>query len=139
MTILIRLPIANAALVICFLIGNFLPGLWKGAGGRDFLPQAFNTAILILATSFLTRYKLKWATLHMILCLIPTQLIVLLCISYFSGYTVFQIFSSLDLFHDFLQWLLLVDLFVATPWIIGICVGSFILKRRTETICHKTR
>ena len=128
MKILIRLMIANASIIICVGIASLLPGLWMGISGRDFRPQAFNATILILATSVIMRYKLKWPILHMIFYLIPTQFIVLLCTSYFSGYTVFQLLCSPDLFQDFIQWLLLVDLFIATPWIMGVFIGSFMLK-----------
>lgn len=132
MKIFVRLVIANAAMVICFVIANLLPGLWTGMGGRDFRPQAFNAAILILATSISMRCKLKWPILHMILCLIPTQLIVFISMSYFSGYHLFQLLSSLDLFYDFLQWLFFVDLFIGAPWIIGVFIGSLILKMKNK-------
>lgn len=132
MKMLIRPVIANAAMVICFVIANLLPGLWTGMGGRDFRPQAFNAAILILAASIAMRCKLKWPILHMILYLIPTQLIVLISMSYFSGYHLFQILCSFDLFYDFLQWLLFVDLFIGVPWIMGVFIGSLILKMKNK-------
>lgn len=68
----------------------------------------------------------------MILYLIPTQFIVLLCMSLFTGYAVYQILSASDLFCDFLQWLLLFDLFVVMPWILGIFIGSLILKMKKQ-------
>ena len=138
MKILIRLMIANAAIIICVAIASLLPGLWMGIGGRDFRPQAFNATILILATSVMIRYKFKWPILHMILYLIPTQFIVLICMSYFSGYTFFQLLSSFDLFRDFLKWLLFVNLFIGAPWIMGVFIGSLMLKMKDKDkkICH---
>jgi hypothetical protein len=58
--------------------------------------------------------------------------------SYFSGYTVFQLLCSFDRFHDFLQWLLLGDLFIGAPWIIGVFIGSLMLKMKDKDkkICH---
>ena len=130
MKILIRLFIANAAIVVCTGLASLLPGLWTGAGGRDFLPQAFNAAVLILALSVIIRSKVKWPILHMILCLIPVQFIVLISMSFFSGYSILQIFSSFDLFYDFLQWLLLVDLFIGAPWVAGVFIGALFLKMK---------
>lgn len=91
-----------------------------------------------MVTSVLIRYKFKWPKLNMILYLVPTQLIVFILMSYFSGYSVFQILRSFDLFYDFLQWLLLVDLFIGAPWIMGVFIGSFILqvKDKDKRICH---
>lgn len=132
MKMFIRLVIVNAAMVICFVIANLLPGLWTGMGGRDFRPQAFNAAFLILAASIAMRYKFKWPISHMIICLIPTQLIVLISVSYFSGYSLFQLLGSFDLFYDFLQWLLFVDLYIGVPWIIGVFIGSLILKMKKK-------
>lgn len=68
----------------------------------------------------------------MMLYLIPTQFIILLSMCFFSGYSVFQLFSSFDLFSDFLQWLLLVDLFIGAPWIVGVLIGSLILKMKDK-------
>ena len=128
MKILMRLVISNVAIAFCIGLASLFPGLWTGVGGRDFRPQAFNAAIFVLATSVVMRYALKWPVLHMMVSLIPIQFIVLISMSYFSGYAIFQIFNSFDLFHDFLQWLLLVDFFIGTPWILGIFVGSLMLK-----------
>lgn len=132
----IRLVLANVAMVICIGSASLFPGLWTGISGRDFRPQAFNVSILVLATSIIMRYKLNWPILHMMLCLIPTQFFVLICMSYLTGYTVFQLLCSLDLFQDFLRWLLIVDLFIATPWIMGVLIGSFVLKMKDKKMCH---
>jgi hypothetical protein len=70
----------------------------------------------------------------MILCLIPAQFIVLISMAYAGGYSVFQLLSSFDLFSDFLQWLLLVDLFIGLPWVLGIFIGGFILKMKDREI-----
>ena len=128
MKISLRLIIANAAIFICAVAGAFLPGLWSGVSGRDFRPQAVNAGILILVVSFLLRYRFKWPILQMLLCLVPTQFIILLCISNFSG------FSGSELFNEFnLGWLFFMDIFIATPWIIGIFIGSIILKKKTAS------
>ena len=129
--ILLRLLIANAAMVFCVAIASLLPSLWTGISGRDFHPQAFNASLLILVISCLIRYKFKWPILHMIVSLIPLQFITLICMAYFSGYTVYQLIFSFDLLHDFLHWLLIVDLFIGAPWIVGVFVGDFLLKRKS--------
>jgi hypothetical protein len=128
MKISIRLIIANAAMFICVVTGAFLPGFWSGVSGRDFRPQAVNVGGLILVVSFFLRYKLKWPIIQMLLCLVPTQFIILLCISYFSGY------SGSELFNEFnIGWLFVIDIFIATPWIIGIFIGSIILMKKTTS------
>ena len=127
MKLTIKLIAANALIIVCVIIGSFLPGLWTGEGGRDFRPQALNAGILILIASIILRYKFKWQSLQMLIALLPTQLIILLCISYFSGFTGTEIFDSFNLL-----WLLFIDLFVVVPWIIGIFIGNFILKKSSE-------
>jgi len=105
-------------------MGSVIPGLWSGISGRDFRPQAVNAGILIFILSFVLRYKLHWKISHMLISLIPTQLIILLCISYFSGFT------GLELFHWFnLHWLLSIDLFICVPWGLGIIVGIIVKKK----------
>jgi hypothetical protein len=103
-----------------------LPGFWTGISGRDFRPQALNASILIFVVSVILRYKFKWSVTHMICSLIPLQFIVLICISYSTGYNISEIFSALDL----LQWLLIANLFISLPWICGTFVGGFFLKRK---------
>jgi len=123
-----QLVIANAVIALCIGIAARLPGLWTGSGGRDVIPQALTAAILILVVSTFIRIKLKWRNLNMILYLIPLQMLVLIGMSYFSGYSVLRIVFSFDLLLDFFQWLLLVDLFIAMPWVVGVFTGSFWLK-----------
>jgi hypothetical protein len=126
MKIFLKLIIANAAMFICVVAGSFLPGLWSGVSGRDIRPQAVNVGILILVVSFLLRFRFKWPILQMFFCLVPTQLIILFCISCFSGY------SGWELFHEFnIEWLFFIDIFIAAPWIIGIFIGSIILMKKT--------
>ena len=128
MIILLRLIISNMAMFICVLIGSFIPGMWTGVSGRDFRPQAINASILILVTSCFLRYKYKWPILEMFLFLIPTQFIILLFISYFSGYVWSEIFNEFNI-----QWLLYIDLFVCIPWITGIIIGSIILNKKSKS------
>ncbi len=128
MKISLRLIIANAAMFMCVVAGSFLPGLWSGVSGRDFRPQAVNVGILILVVSFLLRYRSKWPILQMLLCLVPTQLIILLCISYFSGFTGWELFNAFNF-----DWLLFIDLFIAAPWIVGIFIASVFLMKKTTS------
>jgi hypothetical protein len=125
MKVFLRLIIANAAMFICTVAGSFLPELWSGVSGRDFRPQAVNAGILILVVSFLLRYKFKWPIFEMLLSLVPTQFIILLCISYFSGFTGMSIFDEFNL-----GWLFFMDIFIGSPWIIGIFIGSIFLMKK---------
>lgn len=128
MKVFLRLIIANAAMFICAVAGAFLPGLWSGVSGRDFRPQAVNAGILILVLSFLLRYRFKWPILQMLLCLVPTQFIILFCISYFSGFTGTELFDEFNL-----GWLFFMNIFIGSPWIIGILIGSIILMKKTAS------
>jgi hypothetical protein len=117
---------ANAAIFLCILLAGILPGLWPGQGGRDFIPQAFTAGIFILFTAIVLRYKCKWPVSHMMLSLLPTQVIVLACTSYFSGYTGKQILNPFNL-----EWQFHIDLILCIPWIVGVLAGSFALHRKT--------
>jgi hypothetical protein len=121
-----RLVIANVSMAFAIIVASLLPGFWTGISGRDFRPQALNASILIFVVSLILRYKFKWSVTHMICSLIPLQFIVLICISYSTGYNISEIFSALDL----LQWLLIANLFISLPWICGTFVGGFFLKRK---------
>jgi len=127
MRIVLRFGVANLVFFLCVVVASVLPGFWTGASGRDFLPQAFNASLLIFAASIFIRYKFRWSISHMILSIIPTQIIILLCTSYFSGYTGLRIFNLFNL-----EWLMFVDLFVCIPWIAGIFVGGFFKNRKKE-------
>ena len=126
MKVSLRLIIANAAMFICAVAGAFLPGLWSEVSGRDFRPQAVNAGILILVVSFLLRYRFKWPIFQMLLCLVPTQFIILLCISNFSGFTGTELLDEFNL-----GWLFFMNIFIGSPWIIGIFIGSIILMKKT--------
>ena len=128
----VQLLSANAVIFICIAAGSLLPSFWGDTGGRDFIPQTFNAGILILLVSFMIRSRFKWPGLHMILYLIPSQFIILFCMSYYSGYSLYQLFSSFDYFYDFLQWLLLFDIFIAVPWIIGVLTGTLLLRIKKQ-------
>jgi len=119
--LLVRSAIANLAFVLCILVASLLPGLWEAESGRDFIPQAVNASVLILIVAFSLRRRSRWPLSHLLAALIPTQIILLLGISAFSGYTGTHI---LDTFN--LEWLLTLDLFIALPWVIGVTVGSLV-------------
>ena len=128
MKILLRCIIANLAISFCILVGSILPGMWQGISDRDFRPQAVITSIFIFMVALLLKYN-RWSVTEMLICLIPTQIIILLAISFFTGYVWIEIFDNVNL-----TWLMYIDLFVCTPWIVGIIIGGIVLKIKKNNI-----
>lgn len=127
MKLLLKIVIANVAIVICTVVGALSPGLWPGLSGRDFRPQATNAGTLILVVSCVLRYRFKWTNLQMLICMVPTQFIILLCIAHFSGFAGTEL---LDAFN--LGWLWYLDLFICVPWMIGMFIGSIVLREKAS-------
>ena len=122
MKILLRCITSNVAIIFCLFIASILPGLWQGISGRDFRPQAVTASIFIFIVALLLKYKIRWSVIEMLIYLIPTQFIFLLSISYFSGYVWSELFDSFNL-----TWLMYIDLFICTPWVVGIIIGQIVL------------
>jgi hypothetical protein len=129
MQILLRCIIANLAISFCILTGSILPGMWEGISSRDFRPQAVITSVFIFMVALLLKYKYRWSVTEMLISLIPTQVIILLSISYFTGYVWIDLFNSVNL-----TWLMYIDLFICTPWILGIIISSIVLKINKKNI-----
>ena len=115
-----RFVIADLGMILCVVIGLFLPTFWQGMGGRDFRPNATNAAILIFILSVILRFRFQWTVILLVLSLLPIQLITLICIGYLSGYTGFHSFN--------LGWLLHLNFFIGLPWLLGIAVASIAQK-----------
>ncbi len=127
MKLFFRLILATIAIILCVAAAAMLPGLWPGISGRDFRPQAINASIMIGVVAFLLRYRRQWPLAHMLFGLIPSQVIILLVSGYFSGYT------GTELLNDFnLCWLVQIDIFICSPWLIGTIVGSLMLRRQAR-------
>ena len=123
--ILIRVFVATAALFLCALIGFYLiPQPWEGRGGRDFSPQATNTAVLIAIVAFVLRLYFKWEATELIIGLLPFEGILLFVISYFSGANFWERFA--------IEWLLGLNLYVALPWLVGSVLASLLLLWRRK-------
>lgn len=130
LNILGRAIIANCGIAFVIFSASFLPVSWLGISGRDFRPQVFVASFFILLLSLAFRLKFKWSVSHLLLSLIPPQFIVLFLVSFFTGYSISQIIVTPDL----LLWLLLPNLFISLPWILGIFWGSYFLNRKKSKI-----
>jgi hypothetical protein len=122
---LLRTAIAAVGMILCAAAALFSPPLWQGVSGRDFRPAATTMAILILAFAVAVRGWFRWRFWDFVLGLAAVEFITLLVIAHFSGFT------SLELFHWFnLDWLGVMTVFIAPPWLLGFGIGSLLLRRR---------
>lgn len=102
-----------------------LPGLWGGAGGRDFRPQATNAAVLFFAFAIILRRKFLWRAGDFLFALFFIEAITLAVIGHFSGS---QGLDSFDYFN--LHWLAFMNLFIGLPWLGGYALAVLWPKRR---------
>ena len=121
-TLLGRTVVATVCLLLCVAVGLFLlPAVWQGVSARDFRPSAANADALIFILALAFRVWLQWSIRDLLVGLLPFEVILLLCIAYFSGYT------GLDIFDRFnLSWFFGLNLFVGLPWLAGIAIGSVV-------------
>lgn len=122
---LARAAIAPVAITLCAVAATRLPPLWQGVSGRDFRPSATMVAFLIFTLAILMRAGFRWAPLDFILGVLPVEVMTLLGIAFFSGYTWFGIFDSFNLL-----WLGWLNLYLGLPWLAGPLLGSVWLKAR---------
>jgi hypothetical protein len=124
-THIIHIAVGTLLMILCAVGAVFIPPLWQGAGGRDFRPQAFTMALLIFALASLLRAWRHWPMSEFIGAFLCAEFFTLCVIAHFSGNTWLQI---LDRFN--MLWLGWMSLFVGLPWLLGLVVGSLLLRRR---------
>ena len=124
-THIIRILTATLAMILCAVAAAFLPPLWHGVSGRDFRPQSTTMALLIfLLVAVLRRWR-RWPIADFVGALICAELFTLCVIGHFSGFTWLEIFDSFNLW-----WLGTMSVFVGLPWLLGLLVGSLLLRVR---------
>ena len=80
-------------------------------------------ALLIFLLAAVLRRWRRWAIVDFIGAFICAELFTLCVIGHFSGFTWLEIFDDFNL-----GWLCLMSGFVGLPWLIGLLVGSVLLK-----------
>ena len=124
-THIIRILTATLELILGAVAAGFLPPLWHGVSGRDFRPQSTTMALLIfLLVAVLRRWR-RWPIADFVGALICAELFTLCVIGHFSGFTWLEIFDSFNLW-----WLGTMSVFVGLPWLLGLLVGSLLLRVR---------
>ena len=124
-THLLHTFIATVLFIACSVVANFLPPLWQGVGGPNFRPQATTMAILILLSAVALRARLRWPAVDFVASLLCAEVVTLCVIAYFSGFTWLEIFDSFNL-----SWLAGMNVFIGAPWLLGLLIGSLLMKLR---------
>lgn len=94
--------------------------LWQSEGGRDFRPAGTVLAIILVASAAVLRIRLRWSCASLVGGLALIEGLALLTIGYFSGT---DLFSTRNL-----RWLASINIYIGLPWIIGVAIGSGILR-----------
>ena len=117
---LIRMAITPIGMVLCIIAGFAAWSLWHGNTGREYVPQGIIAMIFILLLAVVLRRAARWRVADFILGLLVAEVITLIVISHFSGFTWGEIFEPFNL-----GWLLSISAFIAPSWILGFGLGSF--------------
>jgi hypothetical protein len=124
-THIIHTVVGTLLMILCAVAAAFLPPLWEGVSGRDFRPQAATMGILILFLAAVLRVWRRWPVIEFLGVVVCAELFTLSVIAHFSGFT------WLELFHRFnLSWLGTMSVFIAVPWLVGLLVGSLLLRAK---------
>ena len=86
---------------------------------------------LLLVLSVLFRGRLGWRLLNLIIALFLVEIITLIIIGHFSGYTGYKILDSFNL-----EWLAYMNLFTGLPWLLGLGAGSIWCFQRGKSKQH---
>ena len=124
-THIIHIVAATLAMILCAVVGAFLSPFWQGVSGRDFRPQSTAMAILIFLLATVIRRWRRWPIADFVGALICAELFTLCIIGHFSGFTWLEIFDNFNLW-----WLGTMSVFVCLPWLLGLLVGSLLLRVR---------
>ena len=126
-THIIRTAIGTVAMILCAVAATFLPQLWHAVSGRDFRPWGAMLALLIFVVGVVLRAGLRWTLIELVASLVCAEVFALCVISHFSGFTWLEIFDSFNL-----RWLGTTSVFIAAPWLVGLLVGSVLLRVRQK-------
>ena len=89
-------------------------------------------AILIFLAAIGLRAGFRWSSIELLASLVCAEVFTLCVIAYFSGFTWLEIFDRFNL-----SWLGTMSIFTAAPWLVGLLIGSALLKvRRKHTHDH---
>jgi hypothetical protein len=121
----IHIVAATLLMIMCAVAAALLPPLWQGVSGRDFRPQSTTMALLILLLAAVLRAWRRWPVVEFIGALVCAELFTLCVIGHFSGFTWLEIFDSFNLW-----WLGRMSVFVGLPWLLGLFLGSLLLRVR---------
>jgi hypothetical protein len=131
-THIIHIVVGTLLMILCAAAAAFIPPLWQGVSGRDFRPQSATMALLILVLASLLRAWRRWPLIEFIGALVCAELFTLCVIAHFSGFTWLELFDSFNL-----SWLDTMSVFIAVPWLVGLLIGSVLLRvRQRDTHDH---
>ena len=117
-----RTILSVIGMIICFLAGSFLPLHLRIIGLRYLRPETATMAILLFVFAVTLRIKFRWSLIDFLSGLLVAEVITLLVISFYNGY-------GISLFHyGNLLWFFNLSIFIVSPWIAGLLLGSLWLK-----------
>ncbi len=122
---IVHAVIGLALMIACVALTAFLPPLWQGVSGRDFRPTATAGAALIFVVAVVLRVGFRWPIADFLLSTLMAAVFALCAIAHFTGFTWFDLFDRFNL-----SWLGTVSVFTTAPWLVGLFLGSALLKLR---------
>ena len=129
-THILHIIAATLMMILCAVAAALLPPLWQGVSGRDFRPQSAMMGILIFSLAAVLRVWRRWPVVEFLGAVGCAEFFTLCVIAHFSGFTWLELFDSFNL-----SWLARMSVFIAVPWLVGLLVGSLLLRVR-QRVCN---
>ena len=127
MKLVTRSMILVVLMTACVLVGLFYPPFWQPENARDTLPRGANIAVFIFLVAIILRAGFRWSFLELIASMFWVPFVTFLVIGHFTGETLSETIHGFNR-HQ----LLTIIVFIHAPWLLGVIIGSLLLKCRDK-------
>ena len=127
MKFLIRSVILVVLMTACVWVGLFYPPFWQPVNARDNLPRGANIAVLLFSVVLILRAGFRWSAFELIISQLWSPFVTMFVAARLIG------MSWSETFNDFsLKRLLTQVVFICLPFLLGVLIGSLLLKCRDK-------
>jgi hypothetical protein len=128
MKLIIRSVILVVLMIACVWMGLFYPPFWQPENARDTLPRGANMAVLLFFVVLILRAGFRWSVCELIISQLWSPFVTMFVIAHF-----FIGMTWSETFNDFsLKRLLTQVVFICLPCLLGVLIGSLLLKCRDK-------